>query len=160
VDGPVVIGFDGSEHAERAVRRAGALLASRSALIVTIWEPALASLPITGEGVVGIDMPLDPQSAELLDEVSTERSAQVAARGVAIAQEVGFVAEAVTMPDELNVAEILADVARERGACAIVVGSRGHGALRTRVLGSTSTKLLTHAHCAVVVIPAAVDDQP
>jgi nucleotide-binding universal stress UspA family protein len=154
MDGPVVIGFDGSESAEHAVREAGKLLATRSALIVTIWEPALASLPIAGEGVVGIDMPLDPQSAELLDEVSTERSQQVAAGGVAIAREAGFAAEAVTMPDELNVAETLAQVAHDRGAGAIVVGSHGHGALHTRVLGSTSTKLLTHAHCAVVVIPA------
>jgi nucleotide-binding universal stress UspA family protein len=154
MDGPVVIGFDGSDSAEHAVRSAGTLLANRSALIVTIWEPALAALPIAGEGVVGIDMPLDPQSAELLDEVSTERSDHVAAQGVAIAREAGFAAEAVVMPDELNVAETLAEVAKERGASAIVVGSHGHGALHTRVLGSTSTKLLTHAHCAVVVIPA------
>jgi nucleotide-binding universal stress UspA family protein len=160
MDAPLVIGFDGSDSAAHAVRAAGGLLRSTSALIVTVWEPALASLPIAGEGLVGIDMPLDPQSAELLDEVSTERSRQVATQGVAIAREVGLDAQALTLPDELNVAETLAQVAKERGAAAIVVGSHGHGALHTRVLGSTSTKLLSHARCPVVVIPAPPADQP
>jgi nucleotide-binding universal stress UspA family protein len=160
MSGPLVIGFDGSDSAAHAVRTAPSVLNARSALIVVIWEPALASLPIAGEGLVGIDMPLDPQSAELLDEVSTERSRHVATQGVAIAREVGLDAQALTLPDELNVAETLAQVAAERGASAIVVGSHGHGALHTRVLGSTSTKLLTHARCPIVVIPAPAGDQP
>jgi nucleotide-binding universal stress UspA family protein len=160
MDAPLVIGFDGSDSAAHAVRVAGGLLRSPSALIVTVWEPALASLPIAGEGLVGIDMPLDPQSAELLDEVSTERSRHVVTQGVAIAREVGLDAQALTLPDELNVAETLAQVASERGASAIVVGSHGHGALHSRVLGSTSTKLLSHASCPIVVIPAPAADQP
>lgn len=160
MSGPLVIGFDGSESAEHAVRAAGRLLTSRSAVIVVVWEPALASLPIAGDGVVGIETPLDPHSAELLDEASTERSRQVALQGVAIATDAGLDAEAVTLPDELNVAETLASIAAERDATAIVVGSHGHGALHTRVLGSTSTKLLSHATCPVVVIPAPAADQP
>jgi nucleotide-binding universal stress UspA family protein len=153
MDGPLVIGFDGSDSAKHAVRTAATLLTTRSALIVTIWEPALATLPLAGEGVVGIDMPLDPESAELLDEVSTERSTRVAGEGVAIARSAGLAAEAITQPDEMNVAETLVQLASERDASAIVVGSHGHGALHTRVLGSTSTKLLAHAGCPVVVVP-------
>ncbi len=153
MDAPVVIGFDGSDSSQQAVRSARALLTCTTALIVTVWEPALATLPITGEGVVGIDMPLDPQSAELLDEASTERSQQVAAQGVSIAREVGFAAEALVMADEMTIAETLAQLASERDAAAIVVGSHGHGALHTRVLGTTSTKLLAHAACPVVVVP-------
>jgi nucleotide-binding universal stress UspA family protein len=154
MDAPLVIGYDGSDSANHAVRTAATLLSARSALIVTVWEPALATLPITGESVVGIDMPLDPQSAELLDEMSTKRSTQVAAEGVRLATEAGLTAQPVTMADELNVAETLAGLAHDRGAAAIVVGSHGHGALHNRVLGSTSTKLLNHAACPVVVIPA------
>lgn len=160
MDAPLVVGYDGSDSAAHAVRTAGRLLNATCALIVTVWEPALATLPITGEGVIGIDMPLDPHSADLLDQASTERSAAVAAQGVAIASEVGLRADAVTMPDELNVAETLAQLAADRGAAAIVVGSHGHGALHTRVLGSTSTKLLAHAGCPVVVVPAPASTQP
>src|SRR3569833_2062452 len=127
MDGPLVIGFDGSDSAKHAVRTAATLLTSRSALIVTIWEPALATLPLAGEGVVGLDMPLDPESAELLDEVATERSTHVADEGGAIARAAGLAAEAITRPDELNVADTLVHVASERNACAIVVGSHGHG---------------------------------
>lgn len=160
MDAPLVVGYDGSDSAAHAVRTAATLLNATSALIVTVWEPAFATLPITGEGVLGIDVPLDPQSADLLDKASTERSATIAAQGVAIASQAGLQADAVTMPDELNVAETLAQLAAERGAAAIVVGSHGHGALHTRVLGSTSTKLLTYAGCPVVVVPTPASAQP
>jgi len=153
MDGPLVIGFDGSPSAEHALRSAGSLLRPTRALIVTVWEPALAALPLAGEGVVGIDMPLDPESARILDEESTKHSAAVAAAGVRIAAELGIEAEPVTMPDEMNVAETLTDVAGQHAASAIVVGSHGHGALHRRLLGTTGTKLLAHAPCPVLVVP-------
>jgi hypothetical protein len=139
MNGPLVIGFDGSDSAAHAVRTAPSVLSARSALIVVIWEPALASLPIAGEGLVGIDMPLDPQSAELLDEVSTERSRQVATQGVAIAREAGLDAQALTLPDELNVAETLAQVASERGA-----------GLATPRAPNTSARWSVHSVCRLV----------
>jgi nucleotide-binding universal stress UspA family protein len=154
MDGPLVIGFDGSDSATHALRSARTLLQATHVVVVTIWEPALAAIPLTGEGVVGIDMPLDPESAQLLDDASERHSRQVADAGVALATELGFTfAEAVPLADELNVSETLCDVARDRSAAAIVVGSRGHGALHNRLIGSTSTKLLSHAPCPVVVVP-------
>ena len=41
-DAPVLIAYDGSDTARRAVREAGKLFGSRQALVVTVWEPALA----------------------------------------------------------------------------------------------------------------------
>lgn len=52
------------------------------------------------------------------------------------------------------VASALAEYARERGAAAIVVGSRGQSAARELLVGSVAKAVLHHAHRPVVVVPA------
>lgn len=47
----------------------------------------------------------------------------------------------------------LVDISRE--ASRLVVGSRGHGPLRRRLLGSVSSSLIRHAHCPVAVVHQA-----
>lgn len=51
------------------------------------------------------------------------------------------------------VAATLADYARERGAAAIVVGSRGKSASRELLLGSVAKAVLHRTHRPVVVVP-------
>ena len=53
-------------------------------------------------------------------------------------------------------AEWLADLADEEAAEIIVVGSRGHGALKRAFLGSVSHDLIGIARCPVVVVPRGV----
>ncbi|MBV8987910.1 MAG: universal stress protein [Solirubrobacterales bacterium] len=50
-------------------------------------------------------------------------------------------------------AEALLEMAGREGADFLVVGSRGRGALRSRVLGSVSRELATKARCPVVIVP-------
>lgn len=40
------------------------------------------------------------------------------------------------------------------GASALVIGSRGHGTMRSVLLGSVSLRCVTHAVCPTVVVPA------
>jgi nucleotide-binding universal stress UspA family protein len=56
------------------------------------------------------------------------------------------------VPDSADVARTLIDIAEERDARAIVVGSRGLGGIKARVLGSTSRKLLHDTHRPVLVV--------
>lgn len=46
----------------------------------------------------------------------------------------------------------IVDEARAFGADLVVVGSRGHGGLETAVLGSTSSGIVDHAPCPVLVV--------
>jgi nucleotide-binding universal stress UspA family protein len=56
------------------------------------------------------------------------------------------------VPDDLDVADTLIDLARERDAAAIVVGSHGITGVRSHVLGSVTRKLIEHSDKPVVVI--------
>jgi nucleotide-binding universal stress UspA family protein len=76
----------------------------------------------------------------------------VAQDGARLARELGATAEALSVPDSANIAATLIEIAEERDARAIVVGSRGLGAIQARMLGSTSRKLLHDTHRPVLVV--------
>jgi nucleotide-binding universal stress UspA family protein len=54
-----------------------------------------------------------------------------------------------------HAAQMLADVARELDADAIVVGTRGHGPIAGAVVGSVAQQLLHVAPCPVLAVPPA-----
>ena len=76
----------------------------------------------------------------------------MAEAGARLARELGATAEALSIPDSANIARTLIEIAEERDARAIVVGSRGLGGIKARVLGSTSRKLLHDTHLPVLVV--------
>jgi nucleotide-binding universal stress UspA family protein len=49
----------------------------------------------------------------------------------------------------------IVDVADELDATLIVTGSRGMGGIKSLLLGSTSDRVLHHAHRPVLVVPTA-----
>ncbi len=85
-------------------------------------------------------------------EDERERRAKLAEQ-VAELRAQGFDAELVVRPASGAVATALAKVAQERGADAIVCGTRGHGSLSGAVLGSVVQRLLHMAPCPVIVVP-------
>ncbi len=94
----------------------------------------------------------DPAEAAALDRAQSDHAAEVAEAGARLARELGATAEALSVPDSANVARTLIEIAEERDARAIVVGSRGLGGIKMRVLGSTSRKLLHDTHRSVLVV--------
>ena len=151
-DAPVLIAYDGSDTARRAVREAGKLFGSRQVLVVTVWEPALA---YEAEISMGLDMPAVPVDIEGAREVEEElhqRAVRTAQAGAELAQSVGLEAKGLAVTGEVQVADTIVGLAQKRGVAAIVVGSRGLKGLRARLEGSTSNAVLRHAPCPVVVV--------
>jgi nucleotide-binding universal stress UspA family protein len=152
-DPPVLIAYDGSDTARRAVREAAKLFGSRPALVVTVWEPGLAyeaSMPMAGLEMAPV--PVDVEGAQEVAEGLHERARRTAQEGAELAQSVGLQAKGLAVADEVHIADAIVGVARKRGVPAIVVGSRGLTGLRARLEGSTSNAVLKHAPCPVVVV--------
>jgi nucleotide-binding universal stress UspA family protein len=154
----IVAGYDGSLQAQYALRKAAALLSPRRILIVTVWEPGLGmATAFVPTGADSPAVPLDPAVAMEVDEAMDKRAHTTAEEGAELARQFGLEPEIVVVPDEGNVADTLVDLANERGAEAIVVGSRGLGGLRARLLGSVSEKVTRHAAIPVLVVHAPPD---
>jgi nucleotide-binding universal stress UspA family protein len=150
---PVLIAYDGSEVSRAAVRHAAELFAGRPAVVATVWEPGMAAVAMGMPDTMGVGtLPPDPVTIEAVDRVQHEHASTVAGDGAGFARSLGLAAEPQAVPDELDVADTLLGIARERGAAVIVVGSHGISGLRSRLLGSVSRKLLQHCDRPVLVI--------
>jgi len=153
--GPVIIGFDGTPAAERALRESASLLAPRPAVVVVVWEAGRAfetlTLPVRAlEAPVSMDMS-DACEAERAAYEAAERMAE---QGAALAAELGYQAEGLAVADEATVPETLLRIATERDGQALVLGSHGHRGLKVALLGSTTKAVVEHAPCPVVVVRA------
>ncbi len=150
---PVLIAYDGSEVARAAVRHAAELFAGRPTVLATVWEPGLAAVAMGLPDTIGLGtLPPDLATVEAVDRLQREHASTVAGDGAEFARSVGLAAEPQAVPGEVDVADTLIGIARERGAAVVVVGSHGISGLRTRLLGSVSRKLIEHCDRPVLVI--------
>jgi len=152
----VLIAYDGSELSRAAVRHAAELFAGRPAVLATVWEPGLAAVPVGSPDALGLGMvPPDPETIDAIDRAQREYASRVAADGAELARSLGLAAEPQAVPDEVDAADTLIDIARERGAAVVVVGSHGISGLRSHLLGSVARKLIEHCDRPVLVIRGA-----
>ncbi|HSJ24153.1 MAG TPA: universal stress protein [Longimicrobiales bacterium] len=61
---------------------------------------------------------------------------------------------------EGDVADRVAEVARDVGAAYIVVGTRGRGSLARLILGDTTQSILQRTPCPVIVVPLRDTEEP
>lgn len=152
---PIVVSFDGSAQAATALKVAIAQMPGRHLVIVSVWEPAFTTAMLTptdAAGMSSIAQP-DPREIATVDRLQHDHATAVAEAGVAMAQRLGSTAEAMSERDNTNVAETVAAVAERCDAALIVVGSRGLGAVKAWLLGSTARRLLHESHRPVLVVP-------
>lgn len=144
----ILVGVDGSPGSRAALRFAIAEAAIRGSEVeaVASWQaPAYA---YTGVAVMPPVVELSEAATAALEEAISEER-----QGLSDAQaQVTVTAVVVQGP----AAAVLID--RSHQADLLVVGSRGYGGFRGLLLGSVSHQCVSHAHCPVVVVPTAADD--
>jgi nucleotide-binding universal stress UspA family protein len=148
-DGPMLIGYDGSDGARAAIAAAARLLASRPAVIAHAWStPQQASY---SEAYALLPAPEGEEQAAM-ERLARIRADELAEEGVAYAAEHGLPARALTTNDQAGAWRELVAAADAEQAAAIVVGCRGHGAIAGTLLGSVSAGLAHHADVPVLVV--------
>src|SRR5664279_2373446 len=131
--GPVVVGVDGSEGSQRALRWAAeyARMSGAPLQAVMAWD-----LP-TNYG-----MPANYDDVDFTKEAEAKLEQTLAAVG-----DLGAVQQRV---EQGHPAAVL--VSASEHARLLVIGSHGHGVIAASLLGSVSHKCIHHAHCPVVVV--------
>lgn len=139
----IVVGSDGSETAERAVRQAGELAASSGArlVVVTAFVPSEKR-----DAVREDDLPADLRWV-LTDRAQAE---ELVRHSRELAREAGATRVSIQAV-EGDPSDAILEVAKEFDADAIVVGSVGlTGA--ARFLGSVASSIAHHAPCDVLIV--------
>ena len=147
----LLVAFDGSPHAERALSEAIDMAKSNGASVtIAAVSPGLAPWILTPGA-----MAAPPNLGELEQEIAQEFQ-ELLDKAVA------------TVPDGIESSTVLLDgrpasaivaQARKAGSDLVVMGSRGRGELESMVLGSVSHGVLHESPVPVLVVHLP-DDQP
>jgi nucleotide-binding universal stress UspA family protein len=131
----IVVGYDGSEAAKRALERAAELVEGGRLTVV-------AGVPLTPHSGRGPGPTVDPAEKSERERDLDEAAAFAAEKGV----------EARTVFGHGDPAEAIVAEARDLGADLVVVGTRGRNVVSRAILGSVSTRVVHDAPCDVLVV--------
>ena len=143
----IIAATDGSPSARAAVDVAIAeAAASRSPLeLVGAW-----SVPVNGT------LGAPAYMSEELFYADRDAMGAILADARAKAAEAGIDVETRLVAGEAS--SEICRVASDSAASLIVMGTRGHKPLAAAILGSVATRVLQHAHCPVMIVPAPRDE--
>lgn len=148
-DRPVLLAFDGSDPARRAIEQAAALFPGRRAVVTTVWR-SIGS----GAAAARVALPdaIVDDAVERLDAAAGESALEIAREGAELAVAAGMRATPDARVCGDAVWSTVLDAAEEIDAAAIVVGSRGRSAVQAALLGSTSSGVLHRSPRPVVLV--------
>jgi nucleotide-binding universal stress UspA family protein len=154
-EGPVLFAYDGSEDAAAAIRRAGALLRGRRAVVLHVWD-ALSALMLhkSPDHLTGTLR----EAADELDAEDRRQAGLIVNEGLEIARDAGFDPEPRTERGKPKAWPTVLAVAESIDAAVVVMGSRGLGRVSSALLGSVSSGLLHHARGPVLIVPPGNPD--
>jgi nucleotide-binding universal stress UspA family protein len=155
-DGPILICYDGSDGAKRAIEAAAGLLTERHAAVLDV-APFLTLEESVGTagGPMGVDF----------ETLNKEAALERANEGLKIAQGAGFTADA-RAEQASTTWEGVAGVAREIDARVIVIAGSGLSGLSETVKGKVPRTVTEHAGRPVLLVqpphsrPARTPDGP
>ncbi|GAB2522767.1 universal stress protein [Nocardia heshunensis] len=147
----MLIAYDGSENARRAVEYAGRFLAANRAVVLTAWEPMVRQAARLS-GLSGVMQPEWMADDEIAD-VALVDAKNINAEGVRLAKLAGLNAEARTVECTTTIWTAIVEVADELDVDIIVAGTRGATGIRALMHSSVADAVLKHCHRPVLMVP-------
>ena len=155
---PVILCYDGSADAAVAIERTAELFPDRPAVVLVAWPRAHTQFVYAWPSMVF------PQNLEDLDAAAAAAAVELADKGAALARAAGLEAEPLAARADGPLWQTILDVAEQRDAAVIVLGSRGLSGIKSFVLGSVSSAVVHHATRPTLVVrhgvPATVAEAP
>lgn len=149
----VLIAYDGTDNAQRAVTYAGRFLPSAERVVVlTVWTPIHPGPdPIS----VDLDGPPDPPDPDDPDvDIAYADAQRTNDEGMRLAKSVGLSAEPMCIAVTGTVWRTIIEAADRIDADLIVTGTRGTTGLRSLLQSSVSDHVLRHGRRPVLIVPS------
>ncbi|WP_424809722.1 universal stress protein [Rhodococcus sp. 27YEA15] len=147
----MLIAYDGSENARRAVDYAGRFLSAHRAVLVTAWEP-MARQAARMSGLSGVMAPEWIAEEDVEDIAYTEAKATLS-EGVSLAEAAGLTVEGRSAECTSAIWSAIVETADELDVDIIVTGTRGTTGLRSLLQSSVADHVLRHSHRPVLIVP-------
>ncbi|MFC9996469.1 universal stress protein [Nocardia sp. NPDC127526] len=154
----MLIAYDGSENARRAVEYAGRFLSANRAVVLTAWEPMVRQAARLS-GLSGVMQPEWVPDDEI-EDVAFVDAKNINAEGVRLAKLAGLNAEARTAECTTTIWNAIVEVADELDVDIIVAGTRGATGIRALLHSSVADAVVKHSHRPVLMVPPGKEPAP
>jgi nucleotide-binding universal stress UspA family protein len=141
----ILLAADGSDPSLKAARLAAALARQFDGEVsmLHVFDPAVVPVPFAGVP----DLPLS--EGEDMGRYAAQVRAEVERKTTPVLEE--YNVRYTTLQELGHPVDRIVSVAQDEKPDVIVLGSRGWGAVKSRLLGSVSDGVLHHAHCPVLI---------
>ncbi|WP_018178175.1 universal stress protein [Jongsikchunia kroppenstedtii] len=150
----IMIAYDGSQNAERAIGYAARFLRAKRTYVVTAWESGSHQAARLSSLAGGMQPAMSSEYDVAVDDELRIEAAEINNRGVHQAHDAGMTAEGRLVEVSTTVWSALVDMADELDVDLLVTGTRGASGFKALLHSSTAEAVLKHCHRPVFIVPA------
>ncbi len=152
----MLIAYDGSDRARRALEYAARLLRPRNVEILTAWEPVhrTAARAVGMSGLHQADWVVGTEQ----DDPAYDRARATCREGVELAEDLGLRARAHLVESATTVWSAIVDAAHQLRPDVVVTGTRAISGLRSLWHSSTADNVVHNVGVPVFIVPPAVEE--
>ncbi|QPK78986.1 universal stress protein [Corynebacterium lizhenjunii] len=152
----MLIAFDGSPRAARALEHAARLLRPTTVEILTAWEPVARQAARTVSRTGVHQTVLDAEAAA--EDPAQAEALKLCRRGVEVAQSLGLAGRAHLVEASTTIASAIVDAARELDVDVIVTGTRALSGFRAWWNSSTADQIVRASGLPVFIVPPELEE--